>query len=131
MTGTAETEAEEFGSIYNLDVVVLPTNVEYRALQGELTKETHKEDGTEITTYQNPDNGQLYYKRVDYPDVVYKNPLAKFRAIVQELKEWQELGRPVLVGTILIAAALARRKAEQLYRQRRGQPVCALCLADG
>ncbi len=26
MTGTAETEAEEFGSIYNLNVVVIPTN---------------------------------------------------------------------------------------------------------
>ncbi|MBT6418563.1 MAG: preprotein translocase subunit SecA, partial [Candidatus Marinimicrobia bacterium] len=26
MTGTAETEAEEFGSIYNLEVVVIPTN---------------------------------------------------------------------------------------------------------
>lgn len=27
MTGTAETEAEEFGSIYSLDVIVIPTNV--------------------------------------------------------------------------------------------------------
>ena len=63
MTGTAETEAEEFGSIYNLDVVVLPTNVEYRALQGDLEKESHKEDGTEITTYRNRDNGKLFYKR--------------------------------------------------------------------
>jgi preprotein translocase subunit SecA len=27
MTGTAETEAQEFGSIYDLDVVVIPTNV--------------------------------------------------------------------------------------------------------
>ena len=26
MTGTAETEAEEFGSIYNLEVVVIPTH---------------------------------------------------------------------------------------------------------
>jgi preprotein translocase subunit SecA len=26
MTGTAETEAEEFGTVYNLDVVVIPTN---------------------------------------------------------------------------------------------------------
>ena len=28
MTGTAETEAEELGSIYNLDVTVIPTNVD-------------------------------------------------------------------------------------------------------
>lgn len=27
MTGTADTEAEEFGKIYNLDVIVIPTNV--------------------------------------------------------------------------------------------------------
>jgi preprotein translocase subunit SecA len=26
MTGTAETEAAEFGKIYNLDVVAIPTN---------------------------------------------------------------------------------------------------------
>ncbi len=102
MTGTAETEAEEFADIYELDVTVLPTNVEYRALQGELEKESHKEDGAEITTYRNLDNGELFYKRVDYPDVVYKNPQAKFMALTQEIKELQEQGQPVLVGTIAI-----------------------------
>src|SRR5208283_3835720 len=30
MTGTAETEAQEFYSIYKLDVAVIPTNVEVR-----------------------------------------------------------------------------------------------------
>jgi len=30
MTGTADTEAEEFARIYNLDVVVIPTNVPLR-----------------------------------------------------------------------------------------------------
>ncbi|MGO8794989.1 MAG: preprotein translocase subunit SecA [Candidatus Sulfotelmatobacter sp.] len=33
MTGTAETEAEEFGKVYNLDVVVIPTNKEMRRLE--------------------------------------------------------------------------------------------------
>ena len=102
MTGTAETEAEEFGNIYDLDVTVLPTNVEYRALQGELTKETYKEDGTEITIYRNKPTNELYYRRTDYPDVVYKNPQAKFRALAQEIKALQEANRPVLVGTIAI-----------------------------
>ncbi len=102
MTGTAETEAEEFGNIYDLDVTVLPTNVEYRALQGELARETYKEDGTEITTYRNEATNEFYYKRTDYPDVVYKNPQAKFRALTQEIKSLQEAGRPVLVGTIAI-----------------------------
>jgi preprotein translocase subunit SecA len=102
MTGTAETEAEEFGAIYNLDVVVLPTNVEYRALQGMLAKETYKEDGAEITLYRSPDNRELYHKRVDYPDLVYKNPQAKFKALVEEIKMRQQQGQPILVGTIAI-----------------------------
>ena len=101
MTGTAETEAEEFGDIYKLEVTVLPTNVEYQALQGKLDKETHKEDGVEVTTYRRPD-GSLYYKRLDAADVIYKNPQAKFRAVVEEIKEMQQLGRPVLVGTVAI-----------------------------
>ena len=33
MTGTAETEAEEFGKIYNLDVLVIPTNCELLRLE--------------------------------------------------------------------------------------------------
>ena len=102
MTGTAETEAEEFADIYKLEVSVLPTNVEYRALQGELIKETHKENGAEITTYHNSDSDEFYYKRVDYPDVVYRNPQVKFNAIVQQIKESQEQERPILVGTIAI-----------------------------
>ncbi len=102
MTGTAETEAEEFGDIYKLEVTVLPTNVEYRALQGSLIKEAHKQNGVEMVTYREPDNDQLLYKRIDYPDVVYKNPQAKFRAIIEEIKQLQEAGQPVLVGTIAI-----------------------------
>jgi preprotein translocase subunit SecA len=102
MTGTAETEAEEFGNIYDLEVSVLPTNIEYRALQGDLVEETHKENGVEITTYHNPDNSELYYKRLDYPDVIYRNPQAKFKAIVEEIKTLQQAGQPVLVGTIAI-----------------------------
>ncbi|MCB0164094.1 MAG: SEC-C domain-containing protein [Anaerolineae bacterium] len=102
MTGTAETESEEFGDIYDLEVVVLPTNVEYRAIQGSLAEETQKENGVKVTTYRNADTGEFYYKRVDYPDVVYKNPQAKFRAVVEEIKHMQEAGQPVLVGTIAI-----------------------------
>ena len=39
MTGTAETEKEELRRIYNLDVLVLPTNVEYRARFGNLVED--------------------------------------------------------------------------------------------
>ncbi len=102
MTGTAETEAEEFGDIYDLEVVVLPTNVEYRAIQGQLVEETNKEEGVKVTTYRNPNNGQIFFKRVDFPDVVYKNPQAKFKAVVEEIKDRQQKEQPVLVGTIAI-----------------------------
>ena len=33
MTGTAETEAEEFGKIYRLDVVAIPTNRALRRIE--------------------------------------------------------------------------------------------------
>ena len=33
MTGTAETEAEEFAKIYKLDVVVIPTNMPMRRIE--------------------------------------------------------------------------------------------------
>jgi preprotein translocase subunit SecA len=102
MTGTAATEAEEFGKIYDLDVVVLPTNVEYRALQNELETVTRQGNGVEITTYENSDTGEVFWKRTDYPDQIYKSPQAKFKGVVEELAEAHAQGRPVLVGTVAI-----------------------------
>ena len=40
--------------------------------------------------------------RKDYPDVIFKNEPAKFKAIVEEIKEIHSTGRPVLVGTVSI-----------------------------
>jgi preprotein translocase subunit SecA len=40
--------------------------------------------------------------RDDYADIIYKNINAKYKAIVQEIKELHEKGQPVLVGTISI-----------------------------
>ncbi len=40
--------------------------------------------------------------RLDYPDVIYKNQKAKYRAIVEEIKNKHKKGQPVLVGTISI-----------------------------
>ena len=40
--------------------------------------------------------------RKDYADVIYKNEKAKYRAIINEIKELYKEGRPVLVGTISI-----------------------------
>src|SRR5688572_15090599 len=70
MTGTADTEAEEFAKIYKLDVMVAPTN---RSLV-----------------------------RIEEPDAVYKSEREKYDAIVTDVIEQQNKGRPVLVGTVSI-----------------------------
>ncbi len=70
MTGTAETEAEEFHKIYNLEVVVIPT---------------HRE-----------------MIRADYADLVYAKQSGKWNAVLDEITEEHEKGRPVLVGTISV-----------------------------
>ncbi len=142
MTGTAKTEEEEFQRIYNLDVVVLPTNVEYRATYGDLvTHERHVDEIDEIafagvldghanglgdfsravmvTTYEPTDeNERRYFKRLDLTDVIYGTERAKFRAVVDEIEALHEAGRPVLVGTIAIETS------ERLSRmlKRRGIP---------
>lgn len=67
MTGTAKTEEEEFNKIYNIDVVVIPTN-----------RPMIREDDS---------------------DVIYKNEESKYKAVVDEIKEMNDAGRPVLVGT--------------------------------
>ncbi len=50
-------------------------------------------------------------KRVDEPDIIYRNSAGKMRAIVNEVKEKYELGQPVLIGTITID------KSEQISDQ--------------
>jgi preprotein translocase subunit SecA len=128
MTGTAKTEEEEFQRIYNLDVGVLPTNVEYRATYGDLAAHerpvdeigevafagvlNQHDDGYglpapnwKVTTYEPADgsgDGRRYFKRLDLTDVIYGTEQAKFRAVVNEIEALHEAGRPVLVGTIAI-----------------------------
>lgn len=40
--------------------------------------------------------------RTDFPDAIYKNQDAKYRNIVREIKELNQKGQPILVGTISI-----------------------------
>lgn len=67
MTGTADTEAQEFHDIYKLDVVSIPTNKPV--------------------------------VRKDHDDVVFLRQKDKWIAIVDEIKNMHDAGRPVLVGT--------------------------------
>ncbi|MBW8874207.1 MAG: preprotein translocase subunit SecA [Acidobacteria bacterium] len=70
MTGTADTEAAEFGEIYKLDVNVIPTNRDMI--------------------------------RDDRGDLVYRTAQEKWNAVVEEIRECQQRGQPVLVGTVSI-----------------------------
>jgi preprotein translocase subunit SecA len=47
-----------------------------------------------------PTNRELI--RTEYPDVIYRTEREKFNAVVEEIKELNEEGRPVLVGTTSI-----------------------------
>ncbi|MDX2433294.1 MAG: preprotein translocase subunit SecA [Desulfobacterales bacterium] len=40
--------------------------------------------------------------RIDFPDSIYKNIQAKYKAVIREIKELHKKGQPVLVGTISI-----------------------------
>jgi len=83
MTGTADTEAQEFHDIYNMDVVVIPTNVPV--------------------------------VRNDYNDRIYLSGKDKWDAIVEEIKIFHDLGRPVLVGTTSVEKSemLSQRLAKK------------------
>ncbi|MFC1656913.1 preprotein translocase subunit SecA, partial [Patescibacteria group bacterium] len=54
----------------------------------------------ELEVVEIPTNRPMVRK--DMSDKVYKNEQAKFRAVVQEVKERKEKGQPVLVGTVSI-----------------------------
>jgi preprotein translocase subunit SecA len=105
MTGTAETEAEEFSKIYNLEVLPIPMNLEYVAKQDDtelISVDDKDEDGYKYTYYaskNDPDKLPLFWKRKDYPDVVYQSVEAKHRAILEEVIQYHVIGRPQLVGT--------------------------------
>lgn len=105
MTGTAETESEEFNKIYKLDVLPIPTNLEFQAFGKDsamLTVEDKDEDGYRYTYYTNRDDAQkkpVFFKRKDYPDIVYRTEEAKLRSIGNEILFYHLLGRPQLIGT--------------------------------
>jgi preprotein translocase subunit SecA len=81
MTGTAETEAAEFSKIYNLDVVVIPTNRNLiRREHPDIVYRTEKEKFTAVV------NGIMQ------EDDSFANGI----------RHYHERGQPVLVGTISI-----------------------------
>ena len=124
MTGTAMTEAEEFNKIYKVDVVALPTNLEYLALMpdSDLVEIEYSEDGHKFRCYTHADDAErhpVFWRRKDYPDVVYRTEEAKLRAITIEILRRHVLGQPLLVGTTSVELSerlSARMRAEPLQR---------------
>ncbi len=125
MTGTAVTEAEELSTIYKLDVIEIPTNLDFEAAKPTTrltTLQTRDEEGYTYTYYTNqddPEKAPLFWKRKDYPDVVYRSEEGKLRAIALEILKLHVIGRPQLVGTTSIEHSerlSARLHAEPLRR---------------
>ena len=105
MTGTALTESEEFYKIYKLDVIPIPTNLEYQADRSDtdLVTVTAKDgQGYKYTYYtrkDDKDNRPAFWRRQDYPDVVFRTEEAKLRTITREILTKYIKGQPQLVGT--------------------------------
>ena len=105
MTGTALTEAEEFSKIYKLDVLPIPMNLEYIAAKPDspLTIiETRDKQNYPLQYYARKDDEQkkpIFWRRQDFPDIVYRTEEGKLRAIVTEILHYYAVGRPQLVGT--------------------------------
>ena len=67
------------------------------------TAKTEEEEFREIynmLVYEIPTNRPV--ARIDQPDAIFGTKDAKFRALVEEVKERHEKGQPVLVGTIAV-----------------------------
>ncbi|MCD6355766.1 MAG: hypothetical protein J7L66_00650 [Anaerolineaceae bacterium] len=125
MTGTALTEAEEFSTIYGLDVLEIPTNLDYEAAQPDsplVVLQAKDEERYTYTYYalkNDPKKLPVYWKRKDYPDIVFRTEEAKLRAICMEIIRFHILGRPQLVGTTSIEHSerlSARLQADLLRR---------------
>jgi len=81
MTGTAETEAAEFGKIYGLDVVVVPTN-------------------RTLIRIENPD--VVYRTEREKFEAVVNGIVQEDNSYAHGIRHYHERGQPVLVGTISI-----------------------------
>jgi len=121
MTGTALTEAEEFNKIYKLEVAPISPNLEYLAYGKDATLTEIKSKDEEGYTYsyfaKAGDTAPLFFRRKDYPDVIYRTVEAKLRAIVQEIVRYNALGRPMLVGTTSVESS------ERLSNRLKAEPV--------
>ncbi len=126
MTGTALTEAEEFHKIYTIDVLPIPTNLEYEASKP--GSKLFLADGRDENNYKysyyaergDIQKNPIYWKRKDFTDVVYRSHEAKLRSITQEIIRLHILGRPQLVGTTSVESSenLSQRLSADTIRRQ-------------
>jgi len=125
MSGTALTEAEEFDKIYKLGVLAIPTNLEYQAALSSydlVELEGRDELGYKFNFYTHKDDAlkmPVFWRRKDYPDVIFRTQEIKLRMICQEILRYHVLGRPMLVGTTSVELSerlSSRLRAEPLRR---------------
>ncbi|HET7011269.1 MAG TPA: hypothetical protein VFI11_10875 [Anaerolineales bacterium] len=127
MTGTAVTEAEEFHKIYNVEVAQLPTNLEYMALQedSDLAEAEYQEDGNRFYYFVRKGDASgkpVFWRRKDYPDMVYRTQEAKLRAVTAEIFGRHVRGQPLLVGTTSVELS------ERLSSRLKAEPLQTLAL---
>ena len=65
-----------------------------------MTEEDEFEEIYKLDVIEIPTNKPMI--RIDNNDVIYKNENAKFRAVIEDIKESHAKGQPVLVGTVSI-----------------------------
>jgi preprotein translocase subunit SecA len=125
MTGTALTEAEEFHKIYKLEVAPIITNLEYQASRPDsplMEVKDKDEEGYPVIYFadrDDPEKKPRYWRRKDYPDVIYRTAEAKQRSVVTEIVRHHVMGRPLLIGTTSVAnseSLSSRLRAESIRR---------------
>jgi len=123
MTGTALTEAEEFDKIYKLPVLPIPTNLEFQAFGSGaplVEVKAKDEEGYAYAYFARSDDPQkevIFWRRKDYPDIIYRGVEAKLRSLVREIVIYHSMGRPILVGTTSVEGS------ERLSSRLRAEPV--------
>ena len=65
-----------------------------------MTEEAEFEEIYKLDVIEIPTNKPMV--RIDHPDIIYKNENAKYRAVIEDIKESHKKGQPVLVGTVSI-----------------------------
>ncbi|MBV6467112.1 MAG: Protein translocase subunit SecA [Anaerolineales bacterium] len=125
MTGTALTESEEFDKIYKLEVAPIITNLEYQASRPDsplVEVKGRDEDGYPVVFFSSRSDEEKkprYWRRKDYPDVIYRTVEAKQRAVVTEIVRNHVMGRPLLIGTTSVENSdflSSRLRAEAIRR---------------